>query len=167
MEPEDEFEELFVTLWPRLFRMATAVAGDRNVAEDAVQMAFARAYASWERVRKADHVPAYLRRMVINEILGARRAGWFRRERPYQDVAPPQVDASPEDAVADRNDVWAAVQALPTRQRAVIVLRYYEDLSEEQIATVLGCSRGTVKSQASAALANLRRAGATTEGDSQ
>ena len=55
MEPEDEFAELFVTLWPRLVRMATAIAGDRSTAEDAVQMAFARAYASWSRVRRADH----------------------------------------------------------------------------------------------------------------
>lgn len=165
MEPEDEFSELFAALWPRLFRMATAIAGDRGAAEDAVQMAFARAYASWDRVRRADHVDAYLRRMVVNEILGARRTGWFRRERPVQDVDPGRTTTGPEDAVADRDAVWSAVQALPVRQRAVIVLRYYEDLSEEQIAAVLGCARGTVKSQASAALANLRRAGATVEGD--
>ena len=62
-----------------------------------------------------------------------------------------------EDGVADRSTLWDAVAGLPPRQRAVIVLRYYEDLSEEQIAAALGCSRGTVKSQASAALANLRR----------
>ncbi len=164
MEPEDEFAELFVALWPRLLRMATAIAGDRSAAEDAVQMAFARAYASWSRVRRADHVDAYLRRMVLNEIFGSRRSGWFRRERPYADVDPGRTAAGPEDGLADRDAVWAAVQALPVRQRAVIVLRYYEDLSEEQIAATLGCSRGTVKSQASAALANLRRAGATTEG---
>ena len=73
---------------------------------------------------------------------------------------------SPERGVVERDAVWAAVQALPVRQRAVIVLRYYEDLSEEQIAEVLGCSRGTVKSQASAALANLRRCtGTDSNGD--
>jgi RNA polymerase sigma factor (sigma-70 family) len=102
--------------------------------------------------------------MVVNEILGSRRSGWFRRERPHEYVET-GATASHDDAVADRDVVWAAVLALPVRQRAVIVLRYYEDLSEEQIAAALGCSRGTVKSQASAALANLRRAGAAIEGD--
>jgi RNA polymerase sigma-70 factor (sigma-E family) len=165
MDPEAEFAELFSALWPRLYRMAAAVAGEPGAAEDAVQSAFAKAYASWSRVRRADHVEAYLRRMVVNEILGARRAGWFRRERPHENVDPGPVAVAHDDAVADRDAVWAAVRALPVRQRAVIVLRYYEDLSEEQIAGALGCSRGTVKSQASAALANLRRTGATIEGD--
>ena len=67
-----------------------------------------------------------------------------------------QARKPPESGVVDRDAVWAAVQSLPVRQRAVIVLRYYEDLSEAEIAQVLGCSRGTVKSQASAALKNLR-----------
>jgi RNA polymerase sigma-70 factor (sigma-E family) len=165
MDPELEFAEVFAVLWPRLFRMAVAVAGDRGAAEDAVQTAFAKAYAGWSRVRRADHVEAYLRRMVVNEILGARRSGWFRRERPHEDADPGRVALAHDDAVAERDAVWTAVQALPVRQRAVIVLRYYEDLSEEQIAATLGCSRGTVKSQASAALANLRRAGATIEGE--
>ncbi|MDZ5622887.1 SigE family RNA polymerase sigma factor [Nocardioides sp. HM23] len=165
MDPEQEFTDLFAVLWPRLYRMAVAVAGDAGAAEDAVQTAFGKAYASWSRVRRADHVEAYVRRMVINEILGARRAGWFRRELPRETVETGRVSVAHDDAVADRDAVWAAVRALPARQRAVIVLRYYEDLSEEQIAAALGCSRGTVKSQASAALANLRRAGATTEGD--
>ena len=165
MDPEAEFAEVFTTLWPRLYRMAVAVAGDRGGAEDAVQAAFAKAYAAWSRVRRADHVEAYLRRMVLNEIFGARRAGWSRRERPHENVETGRVSASHDHAVAERDAVWAAVLALPVRQRAVIVLRYYEDLSEEQIAAALGCSRGTVKSQASAALANLRRSGAAIEGD--
>jgi RNA polymerase sigma-70 factor (sigma-E family) len=167
MDPEAEFAELFAAMWPGLYRMAVAVAGDRAAAEDAVQAAFARAYAAWSRVRRADHVEAYLRRMVVNEILGARRSGWFRRERPHENVDPGHVALGHDDAVAERDALWAAVLALPVRQRAVVVLRYYEDLSEEQIASALGCSRGTVKSQASAALANLRRAGATIEGDEQ
>lgn len=165
MDPEQEFAELFAAMWPRLFRSATAIAGNREAAEEAVQMAFARAYASWDRVRRADHVEAYVRRMVINEIFSARRSGWFRRERPSAHVDPGRTAPPVDDVVGTRDAVWTAVQALPLRQRAVIVLRYYEDLSEEQIAAVVGCSRGTVKSQASAALANLRRAGALTEGD--
>ena len=165
MDPEAEFAELFATLWPRLYRMAVAITGERGAAEDGVQAAFAKAYVSWARVRRADHVEAYLRRMVINEILGARRAGWFRRERPYENVETGRVAVAHDHAVTERDAVWTAVQTLPTRQRAVIVLRYYEDLSEEQIAAALGCSRGTVKSQSSAALATLRRAGATIEGN--
>ncbi len=159
MDPEEEFAELFASAWPRLYRTAFAVAGDRGVAEDAVQAAFAKAYAAWARVRRADHPEAYLRRMVVNEVLSTRRLGWFRRERPHESVEARHVVSSPESGLAERDMVWAAVQALPPRQRAVIVLRYYEDLSEAEIADALGCSRGTVKSQASAALANLRRAG--------
>lgn len=155
--PGDDFDEFFRATWPRLFRTAYAVAGDAASAEDALQAAYARAFASWRRVTAADHPEAYVRRMVVNEIIGDRRRGWWRRERP---VAEPELAGrfeSPEDGVADRQVVWAAVQELPVRQRAVIVLRYYEDLSEREIAAVLGCSPGTVKSQASAALANLRR----------
>ncbi len=166
MDQEQAYADFFASAWPRLYRTALAVAGDPGLAEDALQSAFAKAYASWSRVSRADHPEAYVRRMVVNEVIGARRGGWFRRERPHEAPEPPGGGAasrSPEDGVVERDAVWAAVQALPVRQRAVIVLRYYEDLSEEQIARTLGCSRGTVKSQASAALTNLRRAGALTD----
>lgn len=165
MDPEQEFAEVFASAWPRLFRTAYAVAGDAGVAEDAVQAAFARAYASWDRVRRADSPEAYLRRIVVNQALGIRQRAWFRRERPADTVETSEHVTSAEAAVVDRDRVWGAVQALPPRQRAVVVLRYYEDLSEAEIAETLGCSRGTVKSQASAALANLRRAGIDTEED--
>jgi RNA polymerase sigma-70 factor (sigma-E family) len=154
---DSEFAEFFHATWPRLYRTAYAVAGDPHAAEDALQTAYAKAFASWRRVRGADHPEAYVRRVVVNEILGTRRRSWWRREV----LAPPPDAADPGDTtdveVVDRDAMWAAVLALPPRQRAVVVLRYYEDLSEAEIAEVLGCSRGTVKSQASAALANLRR----------
>ncbi|NYJ02310.1 RNA polymerase sigma-70 factor (sigma-E family) [Nocardioides thalensis] len=165
MDPEQQFTDLFAALWPRLYRTAYGVAGDRGAAEDAVQSAMAKAYASWWRIRKADNPEAYVRRMVINEVIGARRSGWRLRERPREIVEHADALPSPETGVADRDAVWTAVLALPVRQRAVIVLRYYEDLSEAEIADALGCSRGTVKSQASAALRNLRSAGIETEGD--
>ena len=152
----ESFDDFFHASWRRLFPMALGIAGDRASAEDALQGAFAKAYASWSRVSSASHPEAYVRRMVVNEIISSRRSAWFRRERS---TAEPDVGASvasPESGVVDRDAVWAAVQSLPVRQRAVIVLRYYEDLSEAEIAQVLGCSRGTVKSQASAALKNLR-----------
>jgi RNA polymerase sigma-70 factor (sigma-E family) len=161
---DTDFTAFFEIAWPRLFRTALAIAGDRGSAEDALQTAFAKAYASWSRVSSADHPEAYVRRMVVNEIIGSRRHGWWRRERPYEDVGASAAAPSPEQGVVDRDAVWEAVQQLPLRQRAVVVLRYYEDLSEAQIAETLGCSRGTVKSQASAALANLRRTGADLRG---
>jgi RNA polymerase sigma-70 factor (sigma-E family) len=153
----DDFDEFFRATWPRLFRTAYAVAGDAASAEDALQASYARAYASWRRISSVDHPEAYVRRMVVNQILGDRRRGWWRRERPVAEIGDAGRVESPEVGVTDRHAVWAAVQGLPVRQRAVVVLRYYEDLSEREIAEVLGCSPGTVKSQASAALANLRR----------
>ena len=151
-----DFSEFFHAAWPRLFRTALAIAGDRGLAEDALQSAFIKAYSSWHRVRAADRPEAYVRRMVVNEVLGWRRHGWWHRERPHERVEPGKI-ASPDGGVVQRLTLWEAVHALPVRQRAVVVLRYYEDLTEVQIAEVLGCSRGTVKSQASAALATLRR----------
>ncbi|GAA4102975.1 hypothetical protein GCM10023066_51400 [Nocardioides kongjuensis] len=165
VDDEREYADLFAAQWPRLYRLARAVADDAATAEDAVQAAFARAYASWGRVRRADSPEAYLHRMVLNEVLGLRRKAWSRRERPHPAVDTGLVAEAHDGAVAERERMWAAVRALPPRQRAVIVLRYYEDLSEEQIATALGCSRGTVKSQAAAALTSLRRCGAFTTGD--
>lgn len=151
-----EFEDFFHAAWRRLYPTALGIAGDRASAEDALQTAFAKAYASWSRVCAADHPEAYVRRMVVNEVISARRSAWFRRERPTDDPGPGASTTSPEEGLVDRDAVWAAVRRLPVRQRAVIVLRYYEELSEAEIADALGCSRGTVKSQASAALRNLR-----------
>jgi RNA polymerase sigma-70 factor (sigma-E family) len=152
-----DFDEFFRATWPRLYRTAYAVAGNAASAEDALQSAYVRAYASWGRVSRADHPEAYVRRIVVNEILGTRRRAWWQRERPHASPEPPGQVPAPDAGVVEHDAVWLAVLALPPRQRAVIVLRYYEDLSEEQIAETLGCSRGTVKSQASAALSSLRR----------
>jgi RNA polymerase sigma-70 factor (sigma-E family) len=158
VEPtEQEFAELFRASWARLYRLAYAVSGDAAAAEDDLQNAFAKVYAQWGRVRRADNPGAYVRRMVLNEVLGGRRNGFLKRERPHEDVEPHGSVASHEHSVVAHDAIWSAVRALPPRQRAVVVLRYYEDLSEAEIAESLGCSRGTVKSQASAAIAALRR----------
>ena len=155
-DDETEFADFFVATWPRLFRTTYAVAGDRSTAEDALQSAYAKAYASWRRVRAAEHPEAYVRRMAVNEVLSARRRSWWRAERSYAEPPEPPPHPSHDSRAEDREAVWSAVSALPPRQRAVIVLRYYEGLNEAEIADVLGCSRGTVKSQASAALQKLR-----------
>lgn len=151
-----DFTEFFHTAWPRLYRTALAIAGEPGMAEDALQSAFAKAYASWSRVSGADHPEAYVRRMVVNEVIGWRRSGFWKRERSHETVESGS-SAAPDGRVVDRLTLWDAVRALPVRQRAVVVLRYYEDLTEAEIAEALGCTRGTVKSQASAALATLRR----------
>jgi RNA polymerase sigma factor (sigma-70 family) len=96
---------------------------------------------------------AYLRRMVVNEVLNDHRKA--RRRQEITSDEPPERVAVLDDGRHD-DQMWRAISSLPPRQRAVLVLRYYEDLSEQQIADALGCRPGTVKSQASAALASLR-----------
>ncbi len=147
-----EFDDFYVALRPRLVRTAYAVSGDLGVAEDAVQTAFAKAYRSWRRISRLASPEAYVRKMAVNEVLNTRRTAHARREVVRGEL--PDVPAA-GNGIPVHDEMWQAVLALPPRQRAVLVLRYYEDLSE-QIADVLGCRPGTVKSQASAALATLR-----------
>jgi RNA polymerase sigma-70 factor (sigma-E family) len=149
-----EYDELYAALWPRLVRTAYAVSGDLGVAEDAVQTAFAKAYRSWWRISRLESPAAYVRKMAVNEVLNNRRRASRRHEVSRADL--PEAPAVHQDRALAHDEMWRAVSTLPPRQRAVLVLRYYEDLSEQQIADVLGCRPGTVKSQASAALATLR-----------
>ena len=148
-----EFDDFYVALRPRLVRTAYAVSGDLGVAEDAVQVAFAKAYRSWRRISRLESPEAYVRKMAVNEVLNTRRTAHARREVVRADLPD---EPAVGDGVRVHDEMWQAVLSLPPRQRAVLVLRYYEDLSEQQIADVLGCRPGTVKSQASAALATLR-----------
>ena len=150
-----EYDEFYAALWPRLVRTAYAVSGDLGVAEDAVQTAFAKAYRSWRRISRLEAPEAYVRKMAVNEVLSTRRRAAVRHEVTRSDPPERPATGSPDDALA-HDEMWRALSALPPRQRAVLVLRYYEDLSEQQIADTLGCRPGTVKSQASAALATLR-----------
>ena len=150
-----EYDAVYAALWPRLVRTAYAVSGDLGVAEDAVQTAFAKAYRSWRRISRMEAPVAYLRKMAVNEVLNDRRLA--RRRHEITSAEPPErAAAGTADDALTHDEMWRAVLSLPPRQRAVLVLRYYEDLSEQQIADVLGCRPGTVKSQASAALAGLR-----------
>jgi len=150
-----EYDEFYAVLWPRLVRTAYAVSGDLGVAEDAVQTAFAKAYRSWRRISRLDSPEAYVRKMVVNEVLSSRRTAHVRREVVRADL-PDAPRVAHDDVALAHDEMWQAVSSLPPRQRAVLVLRYYEDLSEQQIADALGCRPGTVKSRASAALATLR-----------
>lgn len=162
--PGPDFASFYAAAWPRLLRTAYAVAGDRQLAEDAVQVALATAYARWPRVRRTDDPLAYVRKVAVNAALAQHRKAHRRRETVVE--ALPERSAPVGSDPLERDAVLRAVRLLPPRQRAVVVLRYYEDLSERQIAEVLGCRPGTVKSQASAALATLRTVLADlTEGD--
>jgi RNA polymerase sigma-70 factor (sigma-E family) len=153
---EVDYAEFYASEWPRLFRVTYAICADVGQAEDAAQCALAKAYASWRRVRSTQVPEAYVRRMAVNEVLGVRRRGWWKFESSGY-LPEVEVSASEEQEVVDRAELWEGLLSLAPRQRAVLVLRYYQDLSEEQIADTLGCSRGAVKSQASDALATLRR----------
>jgi RNA polymerase sigma-70 factor (sigma-E family) len=155
-----QFEEFMTSRWPALVRLAFGLTGDRWLAEDLAQSALASAYASWWRVRRADDPDAYVRRILIN----ASKSRWRRSRVTEQQAAPPaeipDPAADPATAIGERSALLNALAALPPRQRAVVVLRYWEDLSDAQAAALLGCSASTVRSQAARALAKLRASGA-------
>jgi len=152
---EAEFAELVGAVSPRLLRTAYAICGDQQLAEDALQSALISAYRSWRRVRDADSSEAYLRRMVVNQLLTWRRRRSWSTASPLGLVVEPSR-ASHEAEVVEHDRVWAAVLDLPPRQRAVVVLRYYEAMTESDIAETLGIRPGTVKSQSAAAMGRLR-----------
>jgi RNA polymerase sigma-70 factor (sigma-E family) len=139
---------------PALVRFATVLTGERGLAEDVVQEVMIRAYGRWHRIVELDQPEAYLRRMVTNEYLSWRRR--WSRVTPQPDVASTQETADHAVAHADRDAILAELARLPRRQRAVLVLRYYERLTDAEIAEALGCPAGTVRSLASRALATLR-----------
>jgi RNA polymerase sigma-70 factor (sigma-E family) len=154
---ESEFSEFAHARWAELARLGYGLTGDRALAEDLAQTALANAYASWSKVRRADDPAAYVRRILVN----AYRAG-FRKRRVREQLsgmAPEYAGnalAESSYQLDDRATIVSALLALPPKQREVVVLRYWLDLSEAQAAHVLSCSVGNVKSQASRALAKLR-----------
>jgi RNA polymerase sigma-70 factor (sigma-E family) len=160
----EQFREFMVSRWPGLVRLGYALTGDRWLAEDLAQTALARACTAWWRVSRADDPDAYVRRILINASNNR-----FRRQRPPQDTreVPEVVLADPAAMADERSDLIAALRLLPPRQRAVIVLRYWGDMTDAQVAALLGCSEGTVRSQAWRALAKLRVSTALVNGDSR
>ncbi len=156
MNTDEDFAEFVGARWASLYRLAYLLAASPTGAEDLLQTTLEKAYVNWPRISKMGFPEAYVRRMLANTLVSSRRRAWIG-EQPW-DKLPETVGASAEVPVLDRSLIWPLVCALPDRQRAVIVLRYYEDLSEAQIAEALGCALGTVKSQSSAAIGALRRA---------
>ncbi|MEU1601407.1 SigE family RNA polymerase sigma factor [Streptomyces sp. NPDC005708] len=152
---EAEFQEFVRARWSHLVRTAYLLTGDVHHAEDLTQTALAKAYRSWRRVSRSDSPEAYVRRILVSC-----NSDRFRKRRVAEALtaAPPEV-AGRDEAVSwtdERSALLAALAQLPPKQRAVVVMRYWEDLSEAEVAGLLGCSPGTVKSQASKALAKLR-----------
>lgn len=152
-QPSDaEFTEFVHASWASLYRTAYLLLGDRGEAEDLVQTALAKTYAAWPKVREVAAAPGFARTVLVNTASSWFRKKSWRNERPT-DVLP---ERSHESDPSDRPAIVDALAQLPPRQRAVIVLRFYEDLSVAQTAAALGCADGTVKSQTSDALARLR-----------
>lgn len=153
-----EFGELFELHHRRLFKLAMLLtAGERELAEDAVANAFLATFPHWSEGGVLDPGP-YLQRSVVNQVAGRFRRRALERRHASERPPPETTVAGFETIVDDRQVLWDALRALPPRQRATVVLRYYGDLSEADIAETLGISTGTVKSQSARALAKLRRA---------
>jgi RNA polymerase sigma-70 factor (sigma-E family) len=145
----EAFDEFVRARLPQLLRFGHALTGSPHAGADLVQDALERTMLAWSRIESKDDPEGYVRRIMVNRNVSIWRR--LHRER--------LVDQVPERQAPDRtrdDGLWSAIQRLPTKQRAIIVLRYYEDLTEAQIAATMGCSAGTVKSQASRAMAKLR-----------
>jgi RNA polymerase sigma-70 factor (sigma-E family) len=151
---EAEFSEFMYSRWLQLVRLGYVLTGDRGLAEDLAQTALARAYSSWPQIRRAGDPDAYVRRVMVN----ANRSR-FRKRRVAEQLTGAVPEPPPADQIRgcdDRMALLAALMGLPPRQRSVVMLRFWLDMTETQTAEELGCSVGTVKSQASRALAALR-----------
>jgi RNA polymerase sigma-70 factor (sigma-E family) len=153
------FAEFATSRSRALHRAAYLMVGDAALAQDLVQEALAKTYVAWPRLRDPRNAEAYCRKAITTTAIS-----WFRRkswnnERPTE--FPPEDaahrSAGHDSAVAERDAVWRALLTVPPRQRAALVLRFYEDLTEAQTADAMGCAVGTVKSQVAAGLAKLRK----------
>jgi RNA polymerase sigma-70 factor (sigma-E family) len=150
----DEYVEFVHARTPSLLRAAFVLTGDQELAEDLVQAALARTHLAWQRLNEEGNAEAYARRVMYHL-----QVDWWRRKRVVESL----TGTLPEPRAADHTEqidtrlaVQRALQRLTAKQRAVVTLRYFEDLSELDTAAVLGCTVGTVKSQHSKALAKLR-----------
>ncbi len=151
---EAEFTRFVSARLPSLRRLAMLLCQDWQRADDLVQAALIKLYVKWPRAVAADNIDAYARAIVVREFLDERRSSW--RTRVTLSDQPPDRQADPPDTDS-AIDLQAAMSVLPARQRATVVLRFYLDMNVDQTAQLLGCTRGTVKSQTAKALDTLRR----------
>jgi RNA polymerase sigma-70 factor (sigma-E family) len=150
------FEEFATTRMPAVLKFAAVLAGDRATAEDLAQEVLIRAYSRWDRIGCLERPEFYVRKMILNEFLTWRRRSV--RQPVASGAAIEPAGAAPDHASAygEREAILGRLGKLSRQQRAVLVLRYYEDRSDSEIAELIGCSPGTVRSHASRALAALR-----------
>src|SRR5262249_128661 len=155
------FEEFAMARLPSLLRYAVVLIGDRDLAQDIVQEVLARAHVRWRRIHESESPEAYVRRMVLNEYLSWRRT-WAVRHVHAVGARLVELDdarggvGDHAQGIVDTDELWRRLATLGPKQRAVLVLRYYEEMQDEAIADLLGCSPATVRSQASKALKTLR-----------
>lgn len=153
MDAAPEFDAFVAARSAALRRLAVLLTADDGHADDAVQSALLAAWRRWDRISRMDDVEAYVRTVVINTVRTSHRG----RGREILGADPPERRvADGADAVAERDPVWRALRRLPARQRAVLVLRFYEDMTEAQTAAALGCHVGTVKKYTARAFETLR-----------
>jgi RNA polymerase sigma-70 factor (sigma-E family) len=147
-----EFTDFVNAHWSRLYRTAWLLVGDHGLAEDLVQTTMTKVYGSWHQVRDDRATGAYARTVLVNTA-----SSWFRRRSWRREFSSAELPEQPREYdVSTRPDLARALDELPGRQRAVVVLRYYEDLDVAETARILGIAPGTVKSQTFHALAKLR-----------
>lgn len=148
------FDEFAATRLDAVLRFAVVLTNDKGLAEDVVQEVLIRAHQRWAHIAEMEHPEAYVRKMVVNEFLSWRRK--WSRYVPQADIEPDGREPDYAEAQAERSALLAEVAKLPRRQRAVLVLRYYEGLADAQIAEILGCAETTVRGYAFRGLAALR-----------
>ncbi len=149
------FEEFARARLPAVLAFATVLAGQRATAEDLAQEVLIRAHARWDMIGQLDRPEMYVRKMILNEFLSWRRRSWRLIPSGHNELT---TGSAPDHATgyAEHEAMLAEIAKLPRRQRAVLVLRYYEDRSDAEIAELLGCAPGSVRGYASRALAALR-----------
>jgi RNA polymerase sigma-70 factor (sigma-E family) len=157
---EQEYVDYVTARIPALRRLAFLLAGDEHRADDVVQQTITRLYVKWRHAQAATNLDGYVRTMLVRTYVDERRLGWAR-VRLFRDTPEPRAVENHgmfgNDGIEDRQVVRAALRQVPRRQQAVLVLRFFYDLPVEEVAGMLGCTTGTVKSQTARGLATLRR----------
>ena len=153
-----DFDEFVATHVDDLLRTAYLIVWDEAEAEDLVQECLLKLARRWPRIRRMDQPRAYARRVLVNLAVDGARGRARRRSELEPEALASAIAVDPLPALETRAELLQALGQLPARQRAVLVLRYFNDLTEAQVAEVLGCAPGTVKSSASRGLARLREA---------
>ncbi|GAB2608579.1 RNA polymerase sigma24 factor [Paractinoplanes abujensis] len=155
MSEPDSFDEFVQTRGWALLRFAYVLSGDSHLAEDLVQEVLARMHRRWAKVAALHSAEAYVRKAILREFLSWRRRR-ASREAVLAELPETAVAADPQHHVLVRDQMWQLLAGLPRAQRAVLVLRFYCDLPDAEIAALLDCGESTVRSQASRALAKMR-----------